>query len=75
MTLTQYKKYQGTITLTKSEVFFAGNIMLKSKLVEAGFSNVEVTGSGTTRTAVGIWSRPTQEVNDLPKQITEIKEL
>ncbi len=75
MILTQYKKYQGTVTLTKGEAFLCSNVMLKNKLTGAGFSSVEVTGSGTTRTAIGIWSRPSQEVNDLPKQITEIKEV
>lgn len=74
MILEKYSKYQGAISLTKGEAFIASNNYLKRELEKAGFTNVEVTGSGTQRNATGVWSRETMEAA-LPKQVTEIKKL
>lgn len=72
--LEKYRKYQATITLSGLEAF-AHNLMLREKLMDAGFSNVIVEGTGSTRTVTGVWSRESQPILNLPSQVSDIKEL
>lgn len=72
--LEKYRKYQATITLSGLEAF-AHNLMLRAKLMDAGFSNVIVEGTGSTRTATGVWSRESQPIVSMPPQVSDIKEL
>lgn len=68
------KKYSAVIKLGMVEQF-ATNEMIAQKLREAGFTNVDVRGTGSERNASGVWTKETQTITDLPKQITSIQEL
>jgi hypothetical protein len=70
--LRQGKRYEAVITLGWLEKF-ASNELLQGKLRAAGFSNVTVMGTGSTRHAEGTWGEPDQEV-DLPSQVSGVKE-
>lgn len=73
--LEKYKKYEATILLSGLETF-AHNILIREKLMQAGFSNVIVAGSGSVRTATGVWSRETQPIaGKIPSQVSDIKVL
>lgn len=50
----------------------ASNETVAAKLTEAGFGSVQVTGSGGTRYASGVWLGATQEVDDLPSEIESV---
>ena len=62
-TLRQGKRYRATIVLHGLEQL-ASDASLTEKFVGYGFTNVQVVGSGGTRTGEGTWSRP-----DVPGQI------
>lgn len=70
MQLIQGKKYQAQIVLDGVERF-ASNGTIREKLTNAGFVNVEVTGSGGARSASGVWGKATQEAS-LPKQVKNV---
>lgn len=73
--LEKYRKYQATITLNGVESF-AHNLMVKAKLMELGFTNVTVEGTGCTRIATGVWSRDAQSIINLTSsRVSEIKAL
>jgi hypothetical protein len=72
--LEKYRKYQATITLSGLEVF-VHNLMVREKIMNAGFSNVVVEGTGDTRLVTGVWSRDRLPLSELPRQISDIKEL
>lgn len=72
--LEKYRKYQATISLNGLETF-VHNVMVREKLMQAGFTNVTVEGSGATRKATGVWSRESQPITDMPSKISDIKEL
>lgn len=67
------KQYSATVTLDALESI-ASNDMVASKFKAVGFSQVQVTGTGKTRTAVGRWNGLSMEV-DLPKQVSNVKAL
>ena len=72
MTFEKFKKYGGTIHLTGLLKIVTSNRMIADKLTQAGFTNVDVQGTGEIRNASGVWSRETNEVNlesTLPKGI------
>lgn len=56
-TLRHGQRYRATITLSGFEQF-ASNDIIAGKLTEYGFSNVVVTGSGSTRQAEATWNGP-----------------
>jgi peptidoglycan hydrolase-like protein with peptidoglycan-binding domain len=56
-TLHQGKRYRATVTLNFFEQF-ASNETIEEMLKTAGFTDVRVTGDGTTRVAKGRWMRP-----------------
>jgi hypothetical protein len=72
--LEKFRKYQATISLSGLETF-AHNLMVQAKLMEAGFTNVYVHGTGSTRIATGVWSRESQPIVNMPSQVSDVKEL
>lgn len=73
MILTQWQKYRATVNLGFFKRF-ANNGQIEDKLLEAGFKNVTVSGSGSTRQAEGTWMAKTQEA-DLPGEISDVEEI
>lgn len=53
---------------------FASNDMIAQKFKDVGFVDVSVSGSGKTRVAQGMWSKPSQEA-EIPKQVSGIKKI
>jgi hypothetical protein len=72
-TVHQGKRYQATISLGWIESL-ASNEMIAGKLREAGFTEVQVTGSGGTRKAQALWPKP-DTTGEMPPQIREIEEI
>jgi hypothetical protein len=72
-TVRQGKRYRATVTLGGIERW-ASNEMIASKLREAGFSEVAVSGLGTMRTAEALWPGA-DTTGDMPAQVTEIVEI
>jgi hypothetical protein len=62
--------YRATLTLSLFEQF-AGNDIVASKFASAGFTNVTVTGSGSTRIAQGFWPGP-DTTGAIPSEVTTI---
>lgn len=71
MKLVQGQSYQATISLGTLEAMAASNDMIAGKLRGAGFTGVSVTGSGSTRSASGTWSKATGDF-PLPSQVTRV---
>lgn len=69
-TLGNGKRYRAELTLGWLESF-AGNDMIAAEFAKAGFTDVQVEGTGESRTATGVWSRETMEVK-LPDQVTGV---
>jgi hypothetical protein len=72
-TVRQGKRYRATISLGWLERW-AGNDTITEKLRAAGFSDVSVSGSGSTRVAEALWPGP-DTTGDMPSQITEVIEV
>ena len=72
-TLRKGKRYRATIVLHGFEQF-ASDDMLRDKFIGYGFTNVQVTGSGGTRTAEGTWSKDdvTGQIDSHVPTVTEI---
>ena len=66
-------KYEADLRLGFFEKF-ASNDTIVMKLLDVGFSNVIVTGSGRDRQASGIWTGDDIEV-ELPSQVVSIRKL
>jgi hypothetical protein len=62
-------RYSGTITLSGFEAL-ASNDMVKEKLEGGGFSNVTVSGSGSSRQAQGTWTKAATADGAVPPQVT-----
>jgi hypothetical protein len=71
-TVRQGHKYRATISLGLLEGL-AGNDVIADRLRDAGFVDVAVEGSGSTRRAVGLW--PHNASAELPSQITAVTEI
>ena len=69
-TVTTGTRYRAMIRLGLFEQV-ASNDAIASKLLDAGFVNVTVTGSGRTRFADGEWGGAPQTA-ELPDQITTV---
>jgi len=52
-------------------LFFISNEKLKAEIEAVGFTNVQVTGIGTNRTATGHWPLATQE-KEFPKVVSSV---
>ena len=72
-TVRRGQRYRATITLGIIEQF-ADNEMIAGKLAEAGFTDVQVSGTGGTRLAEAMWSQDDASA-PLPPQVTEIAEV
>ena len=72
-TVRRGQRYRATITLGIIEQF-ADNEMIAGKLAEAGFTDVQVSGTGGTRLAEASWSQDDASA-PLPAQVTEITEV
>ena len=64
--LKKYEKYKGEIALKGAIEKHMGNSLVAGKFQSFGFTNVEVTGSGVSRIASGVWSKEDQTL-DLSK--------
>jgi hypothetical protein len=72
-TVRQGKRYRATISLNILEQF-ADNEMIAGELRSAGFTDVHVTGSGGTRTAVAAW--PLADATaPMPAAVIDVTEL
>lgn len=69
----QGKRYRATIRLGMFEQV-ASNTTIMGKLVDAGFSEVKVWGSGRDRFAEARWQSATRSAA-LPDQITNVVEI
>lgn len=67
------KRYRATISLGMLERL-ASNHAIAAKLRDAGFSEVAVTGSGATRMAEALWSKP-DATAEMPNQIARVVEV
>lgn len=74
MLLLHQTNYEAAITLNAFQAAIATPQLVAKKLQDLGFENVVVNGSGKQYKAVGIWNKPTQEVN-VPPNITGIKKI
>ena len=72
-TVEKGKRYRATITLGMLQSM-ASNETVAQKLTEAGFTDVNVTGSGRTRTATGHWAKETVS-GAIPQEISGISQL
>lgn len=72
-TVRQGKRYRATISLGWIERW-AGSDTIADKLRAAGFSEVNISGSGGTRIAEALWAGP-DATGDMPTQITEVVEI
>ena len=72
-TVRKGRRYRTTIklgTLTS----FASNEMVADKFRDAGFADVEVSGSGRHRLGEGLW--PLEDASaDIPDEVTSISEI
>jgi hypothetical protein len=67
------RRYRATLALNWAERL-AGNERIARYLREAGFTEVEVSGSGGTRIATALWPHK-DRTGEIPTQIAEIEEL
>jgi hypothetical protein len=72
-TVRQGRRYRARIALSWLESF-ATNETIEAKLREAGFTEVDVRGSGATRLAEARWGRADASA-EMPAQISEVSEL
>ena len=72
-TVHQGKRYRATISLGMLERF-ASNDIISGRLRTAGFTDITVTGAGSTRSAEALWSAA-DATAEMPKQIADVVEL
>lgn len=72
-TVQQGKRYRATISLGIFERF-ASNDTIAAKLRDAGFHDVQVSGSGATRYAEAVWPGVDASA-EMPSQIVSVAEL
>lgn len=73
-TVRQGKRYRATVVLSWGESLVATNAMIKEQLVDAGFTEVTVSGSGYTRIAEALW--PGKDTSaELDPHLQDITEL
>ena len=72
-TVQQGKRYRAEISLGFFERF-ASNATIEERLREAGFSEVQVSGSGSTRSAEALWLGPDTTAT-IPSQVTSVTEI
>ena len=72
-TVRQGKRYRATVSLSGIERW-ASNDMIATRLRDAGFSEVSVSGLGTTRMAEALWPGA-DSTGEMPAQVTEVVEI
>ena len=72
-TVHQGKRYRARISLGWIERF-ASNETIAERLRAAGFTDIAIWGSGSTRTAEALWPQP-DATAEMPKQIVEVVEV
>lgn len=72
MWLSTGKRYRAKLSLGFFERM-ASNETIRDKLRDAGFYDVQVTGDGGERQAIGTWGGATQNA-DLPSQVESVEE-
>lgn len=72
-TVRQGKRYRATISLGLLERF-ASNEMIAKRFDDIGFSEVLVSGNGSSRVAEALWALPDAD-GDIPAQVTELVEI
>ena len=72
-TVQQGKRYRAEISLGFFERIVSSET-IASRLREAGFSEVIVSGSGAMRSAEALWSRP-DTTAPMPVQVTSVTEI
>jgi hypothetical protein len=72
-TVHQGKRYRATVSLGMLERF-ASNDLIADRLRTAGFTDITVTGAGSTRSAEALWSAA-DATAEMPKQVAEVVEL
>ena len=72
-TVHQGKRYRATISLNWLERL-ASNEIIAQTFRDVGFSEVQVSGQGNTRSADGLWAAA-DATADIPTRIKSIKEL
>jgi hypothetical protein len=72
-TVRQGKRYRATIALSWWEQV-ASNGMIAKQLEDAGFAEVNVTGSGRDREAEALWPGPDSSAQ-IPSQISAVTEI
>lgn len=72
-TVRRGRRYQAIISLGLLESF-AGNDMIADRLRAAGFTDISVNGSGTTRHAEALW--PNDDATaEMPAQVSAVTEI
>ncbi|MFA5898791.1 MAG: hypothetical protein WC829_06720 [Hyphomicrobium sp.] len=72
-TVRQGRRYRASIALGLLERL-AGNDVIAERLRDAGFTDVNVTGSGAERLAVALW--PSEDATaEMPNQIKAVTEI
>jgi hypothetical protein len=72
-TVRKGKRYQATITLGLLQSV-ASNDMVADRFREAGFVEVEVTGSGRTRVGQGLWPHDDASA-EVPDEVISVDEI
>jgi hypothetical protein len=72
-TVRKGKHYQATITLGLLQSV-ASNDMVADRFREAGFTEVEVTGSGRTRIGQGLWPHDDASA-EIPNEVISVDEI
>jgi hypothetical protein len=72
-TVRKGKRYRATITLGLLQSI-ASNDMIADRFREAGFADVEVKGSGHTRSGHALWPHDDASA-DIPDEITSVEEI
>ena len=68
------RRYQAIIKLDFVQSW-AGNDTVAGKFEEAGFTEVEVTGSGRKRLAKGLWQHPDASAELPPEIVPPVREI
>ena len=72
-TVRRGRRYQATLSLGLLESF-ASNDMVADRLRAAGFSEVDVEGTGASRSAQALWAND-DATAELPSQVLSVTEI
>ena len=72
-TVRRGRRYQATLSLGMLESF-ASNEMIADRLRAAGFSEVDVEGTGASRSAQAVWAND-DATAEMPSQVLSVTEI